>query len=90
MARYRLLDSQTHALVLVIFRHLAGTPDMRTSGHAGTLEVAKRDFEASWHRRLKWAQLEEATTTHDVKSFSSQSVAHSPDVRNRTLDLELR
>lgn len=44
------------------FGILAGPPEVHTTGHTGTLEVAKRDLEASWHRWMKWAQLEETTT----------------------------
>jgi hypothetical protein len=34
-------------------------PDVRTDGHASTLEAAKAEFEASWRKWLAWAKLSE-------------------------------
>jgi hypothetical protein len=33
--------------------------DMRTDGHAATLDEAKAQFETAWHRWLAWAKLSE-------------------------------
>jgi hypothetical protein len=33
--------------------------DMRTDGHAPTLDEAKAQFETGWHRWLAWAKLSE-------------------------------
>jgi hypothetical protein len=39
-----------------IFGVLAKPPDVRTDGHAPTLEQAKADLSACWHRWLAWAE----------------------------------
>ena len=45
-----------HTLVLVTF--IFGKPaDMRTDGHAATLDEAKAQLETAWHRWLAWAKL---------------------------------
>jgi hypothetical protein len=36
-------------------------PDMRTDGHAATLDGAKAQFESIWRRRLAWGKLPEDT-----------------------------
>jgi hypothetical protein len=36
-----------------------GKPDMRTDGHAATLDEAKAQFESIWRRWLAWAKLRE-------------------------------
>jgi hypothetical protein len=38
-----------------------GKPDMRTDGHAATLDEAKAQFESIWRRRLAWGKLPEDT-----------------------------
>jgi hypothetical protein len=35
--------------------------DMRTDGHAATLDEAKAQFEAAWRQWLAWAKLREDT-----------------------------
>ena len=36
-------------------------PDMRTDGHAATLDEAEAQFEAAWRQWLAWAKLREDT-----------------------------
>jgi hypothetical protein len=48
-----------HALVLVTLGMFGKPADMRTDGHAATLDEAKAQFETAWHRWLAWAKLSE-------------------------------
>ena len=39
--------------------HLQQPAEMRTDGHAATLDEAKAQFEAAWRQWLAWAKLQE-------------------------------